>query len=212
MSTQVFPSSTALPGLTFDIERAMLWNTQVQEAVSGKETRIAYWAYPRYTWTLTYEFLRSSTSFNEFQTLWSFLNARQGRFDSFLYLDDTDNTEVGQQLGTGDSTNRSFQLLANFGGSSSILAPILAPNAVTKVTVAGSSVSSTTFTVNGWQSTAASGPGSITFSTFAPSGGQAVTADFTYYFPVRVDDDIGTFVEFMSKLWENKKLVLKSIK
>lgn len=187
----------------------MLWNTQVQEAVSGKETRIAYWAYPRFTWTLTFEFLRASTSFNEFQNLWGFLSARQGRFDSFLYTDDTDNTEVAQQLGVGDSTNRAFQLLANFGGSSAILSPILAPNAVTKVTVAGSSVSSTTFTTSAWGSSV---PGVITFSTFAPSGGQAVTADFTYYFPCRFDDDIGTFVEFMQKLWENKKLVLKSIK
>lgn len=206
MSTQVFPT---LLGLTFDIERTMQWNTQVQETISGKETRLGYWSAARYTWSLTFEFLRASTSFNEFQNLWGFLSARQGRFDSFLYTDDTDNATTGQQLGVGDSTVRAFQLLRRFGGSSGIIEPVLAPNTVTKVTVAGSSVSSTQFSVGQWGSTV---PGMITFSTFAPSVAQSVTADFSYYFPCRCDQDVGSFVEFMSKLWENKKLIIKSIK
>src|ERR1035437_3063725 len=112
MSTQVFPS---LKGLTFNIQRDQQWNTQVQEAISGKETRIGYWSAARYSWTLTFEFLRSSTSFNEFQSLWGFMSARQGRFDSFLYTDTEDFTTVAQSLGTGDSTSRSFNLLRVFG-------------------------------------------------------------------------------------------------
>lgn len=206
MSTQVFPS---LSGLTFNIERTIEWNTQVQEAISGKETRIAYWSAARYTWTLAFEFLRSSTSFNEFQNLFGFMSARQGRFDSFLYTDPEDFSSTGNQLGVGDSTVRAFQLLRRFGGSSAIAEPVLAPNAVTLVTVAGSSISSTQFSVSQWGSTV---PGVITFSTFAPSGGQAVTADMSYYFPCRFDDDVGTYVEFMSKLWENKKVIFRSIK
>jgi uncharacterized protein (TIGR02217 family) len=206
MSAQVFPS---LPGITFDIERNIIWNTQVQEAISGKETRVGYWSAARYTWSLTFEFLRASTTFNEFQNLFGFFSARQGRFDSFLYSDDTDNATTGSQLGVGDSTVRTFQLLRRFGGSSAISEPVLAPNTVTRVTVAGSSVSSTQFTVGAWGSSV---PGIITFSTFAPSVAQAVTADFSYYFPCRFDEDAGSFVEFMSKLWENKKLIIKSIK
>lgn len=206
MSAQVFPT---LPGLTFDIEREMLWNTQVQENISGKETRIGYWSAARYSWTLTFEFLRASTTFSEFQNLFGFISARKGRFDSFLYTDDTDNATTGQLLGSGDSTNRNFQLLRAFGGSSATIEPVLAPNAVTKVTVAGSSVSSTQFSVGAWGSSL---PGIISFSTFAPSGGQSVSADFSYYFPCRFDQDANSFVEFMSKLWENKKLIIKSIK
>jgi uncharacterized protein (TIGR02217 family) len=205
MSTQVFPS---LKGLTFNIQRDQQWNTQVQEAISGKETRIGYWSAARYSWTLTFEFLRSSTSFNEFQSLWGFMSARQGRFDSFLYTDTEDFTTVAQSLGTGDSTSRSFNLLRAFG-TNGVVEPVLAPNTVTKVSVAGSSISSTQFSVSQWGSTS---PGVVTFSTFAPSAGQAVAADFSYYFPCRFDDDVGSFNEFMNKLWENKKIIFRSIK
>lgn len=207
MSTQVFPT---LPGLTYNIERTHEWRNEVMEAVSGKETRVAYWIAARYSWTLTFEFLRASTSFNEFQNLWGFMSARQGRYDSFLYQDDIDNTIAGSPIGSGDSVTRSFQLLRQFGGSSGVPEPVLAPNSVTKVTIAGSSVSSTDFTVNYWGSTA---PGTILFSTSSiPSSGQAVAADFSYYFPARFDDDVGTYNEFMNKLWENKKVVLRSLK
>ena len=211
MSTQIFPS-TSLPGLTFDIERTQEWYTDVQTAASGKETRISYWAASRYSWTLTFEFLRSSTSFGEFQTLWGFINARRGRYDSFLYRDDEDNTAIAASLGTGDSTNRDFQLVRRFGGSSAIYEPILAPVSSTAnvvVTVAGSTISSTQYTIGTWGSSI---PGVVHFSTFAPSNGSAVAANFTYYFPCRFDEDVATFNEFMSRLWENKKVVFKSIK
>lgn len=206
MSTQVFPT---LRGLTFGVERTHEWSNTVMESVSGKETRAAYWASARYTWTLNFEFLRVSTAFPEFQNLWSFFSARQGRYDSFLYTDYIDFTVTGSALGSGDSTNRNFQLARQFGGSSAINEPILAPNTVSKVAVAGSSISSTAFTVHSWGSSL---PGIVSFSTFAPSSGQAVSADFTYYFPVRFDDDVTTFSQFMYNLWENKKIVLKSLK
>lgn len=205
MSTQVFPS---LPGLTFDIERQIQFNNQVMEAVSGKETRIAYWNAARYQWTLTFEFLRASTAFLEFQTLWGFISARQGKFDSFQYTDVLDNTATLQGIGTGDSTNKSFQLTRTFGVTG-LSEPLLAPNTITKVTVAGSSISSTQFAVNYWGSSVA---GTIVFSTFAPSGGQAVAWSGTYYFPCRFDEDAGTFNNFMSALWENKKVVFRSLK
>jgi uncharacterized protein (TIGR02217 family) len=204
MSTQTFPS---LPGLTFDIERTMEWVTNIQESVSGKETRVAYWSAARYSWTLTFEFLRGSTAFLEFQNLWGFMSARQGKFDSFLYTDDMDNSVTGQAIGTGDSTTKSFQMFRAFG-ITGLTEPVLAPNVVSKVSVGGSSVSSTSFTINRWGSSA---PGTILFST-APGAAAAIAADFTYYFPARFDDDKASFVEFMSKLWENKKLVLRSIK
>lgn len=205
MSTQVFPT---LQGLTFNIERSHEWSSEVMESVSGKETRVAYWSAARYTWKLTFEFLRASTTFSEFQNLWGFYSARQGRYDSFLFQDDTDNTAVGASLGSGDGSNKAFQLRRQFGGSSAINEPILAPNAVTRVTIGGSSVSTSQFTVGAWGSSV---PGIITFST-TPGNGVAIGANFTYYFPVRFDIDASSFVEFMSKLWENKSIILKSLK
>jgi len=205
MGTQVFPT---LAGLAYPVEREIEWNNAVQETISGKETRVAYWATARYKWTVALNFLRSSTAFNEFQNLWGFVSARQGRFDTFLYTDVEDFQASSQSLGQGDSTNLSFQLLRQFGGSSAIIEPVLAPNALTVLTVAGTSVSSTTFTVNGWGTTA---PGTIAFST-PPANGAAIAATFSYYFPVRFDEDVLTFVNSMSKLWECKKLVFRSVK
>lgn len=207
MSTQVFPS---LPGLTYSVTRTIEWNTQIQEAISGKETRLGYWSAARYTWTMSFSFLRSNT-FSEFQTLWGFLSARKGRFDSFLYSDVEDFSSTGQLLGVGDSTTRNFQLLRQFGGSSAAIEPSLAPNVVSQILVNGSSISSTSFTVGPWQSTAP-GPGVVAFSTFAPTAGQSVAANYSWYFPCRLDDDVGSFDNFMNKLWENKKLIFRSIK
>ena len=92
MSTAVLPT---LKGLTFDVEREMLWNNQVQQSISGKETRIAYWSAARYRWTLTYSMLRSDSSNLELQSLFGFCSARQGSFDSFLYQDSDDNSVTG---------------------------------------------------------------------------------------------------------------------
>ena len=107
MSDSVFPS---LPGIAWNTVRTPMWATRVQTAISGKETRQADWSYPRYSWELNYDFLRSAPSFGELQTLIGFINARQGSFGTFLYTDDDDNGVTGQQIGTGDGTTVTFPL------------------------------------------------------------------------------------------------------
>ena len=205
MSTQVFPT---LPGLTYSVSRTHEWSNAIQQSVSGKETRIAYWNDARYTWGMQFTFLRSSTTWNEFQSLWGFVSARKGRYDSFLYTDATDNSVTGQAIGTGDSTATVFPMYRTFGTSGQAEV-VLAPNSVTRVVVAGSSISSTQFSIAYWGST---NPGTITFSTYAPTNGDAISADFTYYFPCRFDDDVASFENFMYGLWENKKVIFRSIK
>lgn len=135
MSTQVFPS---LPGIAFPVKRTPQWKTRVQQAISGKETRIADWSAPRWLWELTYDHLVQGTSGGatrtDFAQLAAFFNGRQGMFDSFLFTDSDDNAVATQPLGAGDGATTSFQLVRAFGG---FVEPVLAPNSVTAVKLAG---------------------------------------------------------------------------
>ena len=119
--------------------RSMVFSTTVQEAISGKETRIYKQSYPRYKWELDVDVLRSSSAFSstEFQYLFGFINSRQGMFDTFLYQDPVDNSATGQNLGTGNSSTSAFALTRSFGG---FVEPILAPNSVSAVYLSSVSI------------------------------------------------------------------------
>ncbi len=220
MSTQVFPS---LPGLGWNVQRTEMWKTRAQEAISGAETRIADWSYPRHLWELTFEFLRQAgmnmqaatfagTTYAEFSTLLGFFDLRSGAFDSFLYTDPDDNTVAGQPIQntvtgatTGDGSTTTFQLLRVFGG---YVEPMFAPHTVTAVYVDGVVIYPTGYTVSGWGTAT---PGIVTFVT-APTSGKVVSADFSYYFPVKFTDDTMNFEKFLAAFWMNKSVKIQSIK
>lgn len=315
MSTAVLPS---LIGLGIDVKREALWNNKIQEAISGKENRIAYWTYPRYRWTLKFNVLRASSAYTELQQLIGFFNSRQGKFDTFLYTDADDNSVTGQQISTGNGSTAAYQLIRTFG---SFIEPILAPNVVSAVRLGGVSIPSGGITSPSAPTLGSSSGGSlggttyyvkITYvtqsgetqpssevnlavaannlltvkeSTTAPTGaigfnvyvststgtetlqnsvgtpvtlgstwteptsglisGSAlpssnttgwsvsnwgtsspgvltfagtvlntviITADFTYYFPVRMDEDIVAFDMFLSKHYKVSKFVFKSVR
>ncbi len=198
MSNAIFP---ALVGLGWSVKRVPMWKTRVQEAISGKETRIADWSFPRWKWELAYDFLRGDAGHAEFQSLAGFFNQRQGMFDSFLYQDADDFSVTGQVLGSGDGATKSFQLVRSLGG---FIEPIIAPNVVGNIYLAGVAQSPSAYTVDGTT-------GIVTFTT-APAAALAITADFSFYFRCRFVDDSMDFEKFMSQLWRAKKLALISLK
>ena len=202
MSSAVFPS---LQGIAWNVKRSPRWSTRVQAAVSGKETRIADWSYPRWQWELAFEFLRGDAAHAEFQALAGFLNARQGQFDSFLYQDADDNAVTGQAIAIGDGTTKIFQLARSFGGFTE---PVQAPNAVNQIYLNGVAQPGTLYSVSSW---GAAIPGAVTFTT-APGAGVVITADFSFYFPCRFLDDSLDFEKFMFQLWQGKKIRFQSIK
>jgi len=201
MSISVLPS---LIGLGFDVVRTPQWDTVVQQALNGKETRLARQTYPRWKWELTYNLLRSNPFYGELQQLAGFFNERQGKYDTFLYQDADDNSITGQSIGTGDGTTTSFQLIRTFGG---FIEPMLAPNVVSAVYI-NSVVQTSGVSINYWGSTS---PGMITFTT-APASGTAITANFSYYFPVRMDTDNVSFNMFLSQYYKAKKFSFISVK
>lgn len=204
MSTSVFPT---LAGKGYDIVRSSMWGNTVEQFISGKELRINNgWTYPRYKWDLIFNFLRSDATNVELQTLLGFYNARNGSYDSFLYTDSDDYSVTLQNIGTGNGSTLTYQLVRTFGGLSE---PVFAPHTVSNVYVDG--VDQVGFwSVSNWGSAT---PGIITFSGgHAPANGKAITATFTYYFPCRFSDDSVPFTNFMSQLWSVDKLSFMSIK
>ncbi|HKT18014.1 MAG TPA: DUF2460 domain-containing protein [Stellaceae bacterium] len=206
MSSAVFPS---LAGLGWTVTRSEIWKTRTQESISGKETRIADWSYPRHLWALSYDFLRqgdfAGAAYGEFAALAGFFNLRQGALDSFLYADPDDNRASSQEIATGDGATTSFQLVRGFGGYAE---PVLAPNVVSAVYLNGVAQSAGAYTVNLW---GAALPGTLVFNA-PPGAGVAITADFTFYFPCRFAADQLDFEKFMAALYQLKKIEFVSLK
>ncbi len=121
MSSEIFPS---VAGLEYPVVRTPIFSTLAQASASGMETRAALQLYPRWQWTLSFNFLRDDAN-NEFRTLLAFFLARQGAFDSFLFDDVDDNAVTGQAIGIGDGSTTVFQLVRSFGGFTE---PVLAPD------------------------------------------------------------------------------------
>lgn len=196
MSSAVFP---ALQGLTFPIIRTPQWGTIIHEAVSGKEYRVAKRGNPRRVIELSFDLLKGPTLGTDLATLEGFFNARTGAFDSFLIALDEDNTVAAQSLGTGDGVTTTFQLKRAFGAATET---IFAPNVVSHVYDNG--VDGGGWSVQAW---GAAVPGLVTYGA-APAAGHAITADFTYYWPVRFQDDSIDFERFMNLLWAQKSVKL----
>lgn len=202
MSTAVFP---ALPGLAWSVDKQPEFATVVRAAATGQETRVALMPAPRWRFKLGYDLLRADAN-AELQTLMGFFLARQGQYDSFLYQDPDDHSVTAQPIGAGDGTTVAFQLVRSFGGFAE---PVKAPNlgATLNVYLAGVLQSPGAYSVSGWGTSA---PGILTFNT-APGSGVAISADFSFYFPVRFAADTAEFSQFMHQLWELKQIELVSV-
>jgi len=202
MSTAIFPT---LLGLGWSVQRKPMWSTQIQTNVSGKEARQARWTYPRYEWTLKFDFLRQTPTNQDLASLLGFFNARQGQFDSFLYQDAADYQAVAQQFGTGNGSQTIWQLVRTFGG---FVEPVLAPKndgsllIPGPVTVAGTPT--VAYNVSSWGAdgslNAGATQGQIRFNS-APANGAALIATFDFYWGCRFVDPEITFENFMHQLW-----------
>lgn len=210
MSTDVFPS---LQGLGWGVKRTPVWSTRVQTAVSGREVRTAQWSYPRWRWELSYDFLRADFH-GDFQALLGFFNRRLGQYDSFLFRDPDDNTATGQALGTGDGTTTLFQAVRSFAG---VVEPVWAIDAIAALYING--VAANGWNWARWDGTFGFGgapaapwtPGQIGFTT-APPAGAVISADFTFFWPCRFEEDSLEFEKFLFQLWQAKSVKIISLK
>lgn len=209
MGTNVLPS---LLGLMYPAAREPVWDTIVQQNISGKEVRIAKETFPRYRYQISYSILRSAQAYTEFQTLIGFFNSLYGKFDTFLYLDPDDHTATSQQIGIGDGATTTFQLVRTQGGFiEPVLAPIVNGGPVVNIYFDGVLQSGTLFTVNPWGTSNAAGPGAVIFNS-APSDGVVITSSFQFYWPCRMSDDNLPFNLMMQQYYEVKKFAFITVK
>ncbi|MBV8060003.1 MAG: DUF2460 domain-containing protein [Alphaproteobacteria bacterium] len=189
MSNAVFPT---FKGLAYPVSRQPNFTTRIQKATSGLESRAALQAYPLYTITLTFEFLSTA----DYASIANFFLSRQGAWDNFLFNDPTDNTATTQQFGIGNGTTTAFQLTRSWNGTG-FAEPVNNVNGTPTIYING--VSTSAYTINSY--------GLVTFTT-APANAAILTWSGAYYYRVRFGADMNDFNQFMSNLFELKKLQL----
>lgn len=195
MSNATFPT---LLGLSYPVEKTPMWSTKIQTSVSGKETRLGFWSYPRWQYSIGFDVLRSD-SHAELQTLIGFFNARMGSYDDWLFLDPDDYIATDQVFATGDGTTTAFQLARTWGGWTE---PVRAVLSMASVKVNGTPTGA--YTVN-------TSTGVITFSS-APASGATLSWSGQFYWRCRFLDDQITASKFMKDLWETQTLKFQSLK
>lgn len=198
MGNAVFPS---FPGLKWGTKKTPVWSTNVQKSANGREVRTAYYTYPQWRFSLSFEVLRTKASVNELERLAGFFNARRGSFESFLYEDPSDNRVEDQLIGNTVQGVTRYQLVRTFGG---FVEPVLAVKGNPVVKVGG-------VVQTKGADYAVTDKGVLVFNR-APSPGLPVTWSGGFYFRVRFASDTADFENIIGHLWNAKKIELVSVK
>jgi uncharacterized protein (TIGR02217 family) len=205
MSSFVYPGPSVLPGLSWNRERSYLWATEIQEAVSGKETRLQYRQYPRVRFQLKYELLRDNLTPSEAKRLVGLFNALAGSFDTCLFLDPDFSSVTAESFGTGDGTTTAFQLVARYQVSGGPGTPEIIQNlnGAPSIYDDGGLVSGGSYTLGA--------TGIVTFNT-PPVSGHALTWTGAFHYRVRFMDDDLPLTQFMQSWWQSREVQLISVK
>jgi len=197
------PTFPPLKGLAWPVTRAPLQSTIKQEAISGKQTRLQLYTFGRYRYGLTFSYLGSGAQNQDWQLLTSFFQSVAGAALPFHFNDMYDNQVAGQLLGTGDGAALTFNFQRTLSLVTEPVQDVMADSVTLRVaTDVVPSANYTLLTDPNWGCVygVAFKPG------YAPAPGAPVTADFSYNFLCRFDDDTAEFSSFMFNFWELKKL------
>ncbi|HGP4585153.1 TPA: DUF2460 domain-containing protein [Neisseria meningitidis] len=198
MGNAIFPT---FPGLKWGRKKTAVWSTGTQKSASGREFRTAYYTYPQWRFSLSFEVLRTKASVNELEQLAGFFNARKGSFESFLYEDPTDNAVTDQAIGNTVQGVTRYQLVRSMGG---FIEPVLAVKERPSVKVGGVSLTyGRDYTVTD--------KGVLVFNTPQPPN-SLITWTGGFYFRVRFTSDTVDFENVLGSLWTAKKIEFTSVK
>ncbi len=155
------------------------YSTDIVITHGGYEQRNINWSQARARYNVAHGVKTQA----QLDTLIAFFRARKGRANGFRFKDWSDYTATAQVVGTGNGTNKIFQLVKTYSSGSVnenrvVSKPVVGSVAVYKNSVlqAGSAYSLDSTT------------GIITFVT-APANTSVITADFEFDVPVRFDTD-----------------------
>ncbi|UWT14345.1 DUF2460 domain-containing protein [Neisseria gonorrhoeae] len=198
MGNAVFPE---FPGLKWGRKKTAVWSTGTQKSASGREFRTAYYTYPQWRFSLSFEVLRTKASVNELEKLAGFFNARKGSFESFLYEDPADNAVTDQPVGNTVQGVARYQLVRSMGG---FIEPVSAVKERPAVKVGGTALAyGHDYTVTD--------KGVLVFNTPQPPG-RPITWTGGFYFRVRFTSDTVDFENVLGSLWAAKKIEFTSVK
>jgi hypothetical protein len=210
MSTPYFPD---IAGLGWDEDREQLWEgLEVETSVSQLEARMQTQSYPRWQWTLKYDYLKMISPFLGVQTLAGFNAQTAGGLFSFFYRDLEDNGVLGQLVATSDGATTAYPLYRTWGGYDQPIdgvdkrgsttyttppppyepppaAPYTKPNAITPQAYDNGSPVSATFSAE---------TGLMTLGA-APTIGHVITADFSYVWRCRF---VNTSLDFKRQWYQ----------
>lgn len=203
------PTFPSLTGQAWPVTRTPLQSTLKQESISGKQTRLQLYTFGRYRYGLTFSYLGSGAQNQDWQLLSGFFQSVAGAALPFHFNDVYDNRVAGQLLGNGDGATLNF----NFQRTLSLVTEPVQDVTADSVTVRVSTdpVPSANYDLlidPNWGCVygVAFKPG------YAPAPDAPVTADFSYNFLCRFDDDTAEFSSFMFNFWELKKLTFTTEK
>ncbi|HGM1804380.1 TPA: DUF2460 domain-containing protein [Neisseria gonorrhoeae] len=198
MGNAVFPE---FPGLKWGRKKTAVWSTGTQKSASGREFRTAYYTYPQWRFSLSFEVLRTKASVNKLEKLAGFFNARKGSFESFLYEDPADNAVTDQPVGNTVQGVARYQLVRSMGG---FIEPVSAVKERPAVKVGGTALAyGRDYTVTD--------KGVLVFNTPQPPG-RPITWTGGFYFRVRFTSDTVDFENVLGSLWAAKKIEFTSVK
>ncbi|EMS1726392.1 DUF2460 domain-containing protein [Neisseria gonorrhoeae] len=198
MGNAVFPE---FPGLKWGRKKTAVWSTGTQKSASGREFRTAYYTYPQWRFSLSFEVLRTKASVNELEKLAGFFNARKGSFESFLYEDPADNAVTDQPVGNTVQGVARYQLVRSMGG---FIEPVSAVKERPAVKVGGTALAyGRDYTVTD--------KGVLVFNTPQPPGRPIIWTG-GFYFRVRFTSDTVDFENVLGSLWAAKKIEFTSVK
>lgn len=194
MSNEIFP---ALPGIKWGTTRKPMFSTRKVASVSGYEVRVSQRAYPTYSLSLQYEFLRNKIAAQELSRLLGLFERHRGSADSFLFLDSLNYAVTNQAFGVGSGSQQVFQLVAAWAGFVQPASNIKSCTAIKRNGAALTLGADYTLGSNG----------TVSF-TVAPAAGAVLTWTGDYYMRARFADDYLDVDTLWRDMWEAKKVEL----
>lgn len=195
MSDFVFP---ALSGLSWDVAKTPEFYTLTKTSPTGLDISAVLSAYPRWHFSLSYEFLRDDGSARgELQKLMGLFLSCYGNVEDFLYLDPNDHKVQNERIASGDGKTKEYQLCRTYAGFTEPIygvkdTPIVAVNNVP----APFSLTSKGF---------------IKFDTPPPERA-AITWSGEFYYRVKFKESMLEFNNFSYQLWDAKTVEFISVK
>lgn len=212
--TPVFPT---LPSLGYSVHKKPISSSTVTVSASGKAVHLARAAFPRWAFTLTYDWLRDKTqnsvpdptmnNFTEFTQITSLFIACLGAYGEFYFTDPDDSSRAGQYLGSGNGIQTSYPIQYIWGNGPflpAITIPVGGINTIDAVYFDGVVQSSSLYTLDSTRT-------ALVFLS-PPSPGVSITIDYHFYFRCRFLEDKIDFEQFAKNRWLLKELRFESVK